>query len=73
MIYWSGPTHNHPGWHPKQHKLIINNNGNVMEISGEKLKFRTNNINNITTDIQIAGYTLDEIQSFKFLGAINHQ
>ena len=18
LIYWSGPTHNHPGWHPKQ-------------------------------------------------------
>ena len=24
MIYWSGPTHNRPGWHPEQPDHIIN-------------------------------------------------
>ena len=32
-----------------------------MEISGEKIKFRTNNNTGMTTDVQIAGHTLDEV------------
>ena len=30
----------------------------------------TNNINGMTTALHIAGNTLDEVQSFKYLGAI---
>ena len=30
----------------------------------------TNNNNGMTTDVQIVGSTLDEVQSFKYLGAI---
>ena len=41
-----------------------------MEISGEKTKIMTNNINGMTTALHIAGNTLDEVQSFKYLGAI---
>ena len=41
-----------------------------MEISGEKTKLMTNNNNDMTMDAQIAGNTLDEVQSFKYLGAI---
>ena len=41
-----------------------------MEISGEKTKIMTNNINGMTTALHIAGNTLDELQSFKYLGAI---
>ena len=41
-----------------------------IEISGEKTKLMTNNNNGMTTDIQIAGNTIYEVQSFKYLGAI---
>ena len=41
-----------------------------MEISGEKTKIMMNNINGMTTALHIAGNTLDEVQSFKYLGAI---
>ena len=42
-----------------------------MEISGEKTKkIMTNNINGMTTALHIAGNTLYEVQSFKYLGAI---
>ena len=41
-----------------------------MEISGGKTKLMTNNNNGMTTDVQIAGNTLVEAQSFKYLGAI---
>ena len=40
-----------------------------MEISGEKKKLRTNNSNGMTTHVQIAGNTLDEVESFKYLSA----
>ena len=42
------------------------------EISGEKTKLITNNNNGMTTDIQIAGNTLDEYQRFNYFGC-NHQ
>ena len=41
-----------------------------MEISAEKTKLMTNNINGISTDIRINGEKLDEIDSFKYLGAV---
>ena len=41
-----------------------------MEISGDKTKLITNNNNGMTTDIQTIGNTLDEVQSFNYLGAI---
>ena len=41
-----------------------------MEIRGEKKKLMTNNNNVMTTDVQIAGNTLDELESFKYLGTI---
>ena len=41
-----------------------------IEISGEKTKIMTNNINGMSTALHIAGNTLDEVQSFKYLGAI---
>ena len=36
----------------------------------KRRKIMTNNINGITTALHIAGNTLDEVQSFKYLGAI---
>ena len=41
-----------------------------MEIRGENTKLMTNNNNSMTTDIKIAGHTLDEVNNFKYLGAI---
>ena len=41
-----------------------------MGINGEKMKLMANNNNGMTTDMQIAGNTLDKVQSFKYLGAI---
>ena len=41
-----------------------------MEIRGEKTKLMTNNNNGISTDVQIAGNTLDEVRTYKYLGAI---
>ncbi len=41
-----------------------------MEISGEKTKIMTNKSNAMTIDITVAGNTLDEVQNFKYLGAI---
>ena len=41
-----------------------------MEISGEKTKLMTNNANGISIDIRINGEKLDEVDSFKYLGAV---
>ena len=41
-----------------------------MEISGEKTKLRKNSNNGMTTDVQLAGNTLDKVQSFKYLAEI---
>ena len=41
-----------------------------MEISSEKTKLMTNNVNGISTDIRINGEKLDEVGSFKYLGAV---
>ena len=41
-----------------------------MEISEEKTTLMTNNDDGMTTDIQIAGNTLDEVKSFKYLDTI---
>ena len=41
-----------------------------MEISAEKTKLMTNNANGITIDIRINGKKLDEVDSFKYLGAV---
>ena len=40
-----------------------------MEISAEKTKLMTNNANGISIDIRINGEKLDEVDSFKYLGA----
>ena len=36
-----------------------------IEISGKHIKHLTNNKNGMTTDVQIVGSTLNEVQSFK--------
>jgi len=41
-----------------------------MEISAEKTKLMTNNVNGISIDIKINGEKLDEVESFKNLGAV---
>ena len=41
-----------------------------MEISAEMTKLVTNNANGISTDIRINGEKLDEVDSFKYLGAV---
>ena len=41
-----------------------------MEISAEKTKLMTNNANGISIDIRINGEKLDEVDSFKDLGAV---
>ena len=41
-----------------------------MEISAEKTKLMTNNANGISIDIRINGEKLDEVDSFKYLGAV---
>ena len=41
-----------------------------MEISAEKTKQMTNNVNGISIDITINSEKLDEVESFKKLGAI---
>ena len=41
-----------------------------MEISAEKTKLMTNNANGISIDIKIKGKKLDEVDSFKYLGAV---
>ena len=41
-----------------------------MEISGEMTKLMTNNNNGMTTDVQIVGNNLDEVESLKYFGAI---
>ena len=41
-----------------------------MEISAEKTKRMTNNANGISIDIRINGEKLDEVDSFKYLGAV---
>ena len=41
-----------------------------MEISAEKTKLMTNNANGISIDIKINGKKLDEVDSFKYLGAV---
>ena len=41
-----------------------------MEISGEKTKLMTNNINGISNNITIGSETLEEVNSFKYLGSI---
>ena len=41
-----------------------------MEISAEKTKLTTNNANGISIDIRINGEKLDEVVSFKYLGAV---
>ena len=41
-----------------------------MEISAEKTKLMTNNANGISIDIRINGEKLDEVVSFKYLGAV---
>ena len=41
-----------------------------MEISAEKTKLMTNNTSGISIDIRINGEKLDEVDSFKYLGAV---
>ena len=41
-----------------------------MEISREKTKLMTNNNDAMTTNLQIAGITIDEVHNFTYLGAI---
>ena len=41
-----------------------------MQISAEKTKLMTNNINGISTDIRVCGEKLETVTSFKYLGAI---
>ena len=41
-----------------------------MEISGEKPELMTNNINGISNNITIGSETLEEVNSFKYLGSI---
>ena len=41
-----------------------------MEISAEKTKLMTNNANGISIEIRINGEKLDEVNSFKYLGAV---
>ena len=41
-----------------------------MEISAEKTKLTTKNANGINIDIRINGEKLDEVDSFKYLGAV---
>ena len=41
-----------------------------MEISAEKTKLMTNNANGISIDIRINGEKSDEVDSFKYLGAV---
>ena len=41
-----------------------------MEISAEKTKLMTNNENGISIDIRINGERLDEVDSFKYPGAV---
>ena len=41
-----------------------------MEISAEKTKLMTNNANGTSIDIRINGEKLDEVDSFKYLGAV---
>ena len=40
------------------------------EISAEKTKLMTNNINGFSTDIRINGENLDEVDSFMYLGKV---
>ena len=41
-----------------------------MEVSTEKSKIMTNSMNNISADISMNGQKLEEVISFKYLGAI---
>ena len=41
-----------------------------MEISAEKTKLMTNNANGISIDIKINGEKLNEVENFKYLGAV---
>ena len=41
-----------------------------MQISAEKTKLMTNNINGISSTIKVSGEKLETVQSFKYLGAI---
>ena len=41
-----------------------------MEVSTEKIKLMTNSTNNISADISMNGQKLEEVTSFKYLGAI---
>ena len=40
-----------------------------MEVSTEKSKVTTNSVNNISADISVNGRKLEEVTSFKYLGA----
>ena len=40
-----------------------------MEVSTEKIKLMTNSSNNISADISINGLKLEEVTSFKYMGA----
>ena len=40
-----------------------------MEVSTEKSKIMTNSTNNISADLSMNGYKLEEVTSFKYLGA----
>ena len=41
-----------------------------MKISAEKTKLMTNNVNDISIDIKINSEKLDEVDSFKYVGAV---
>ena len=41
-----------------------------MKISAEKTKLMTNNANDISIDIKINSEKLDEVDSFKYVGAV---
>ena len=40
-----------------------------MEVSTEKSKIMTNSTNNISADLSMNGYKLEEVTSFKYVGA----
>ena len=50
-------------------RLVDRGTTNGMEVSTEKSKIMTNSISNIGADISMNGQRLDEVTSFKYLGA----
>ena len=51
-------------------RLDKNSEAYDMQISAEKTKLMTNNINGISSNIKVSGEKLETVQNFKYLGAI---